>query len=79
MGVSRGELDSIPVMHPTITNAHANLLTTAAWRNLGKFLYIQIVITQRAVGAVVFELVAPPLEQIYSKPKQLGLVLENTY
>ena len=39
----------------------------------------KIVIIQRAVGALVFELVAPPLEQIYSKPKQLGLVLENTY
>ncbi len=38
-----------------------------------------IVIIQWAVGALVFELVAPPLEQIYTKPKQLGLVLENTY
>ena len=38
-----------------------------------------IVIIQRAVEALVFELVAPPLEQIYTKPKQLGLVLENPY
>ncbi len=26
MGISRGELDSIPVMHPTVINAHAKLL-----------------------------------------------------
>ena len=41
-----------------------------------------IVIIQRAIVALVFELVAPPLEQIYTKPKQLGLVLgisENPY
>ena len=30
-------------------------------------------------GLKFFELVAPPLEQIYTKPKQLGLVLENPY
>ena len=36
-----------------------------------------LVIIQRAVRALVFELVAPPLEQIYTKPKQLGLVLEK--
>ncbi len=42
-------------------------------------LLLQIVIIQRAVGALVFELVAPPLEQIYTKPKQLGLVLEKMF
>ncbi len=39
----------------------------------------KLVIIQRAVQALVFELVAPPLEQIYTKPKQLGFVLENPY
>ncbi len=63
--------DSVPIGIPSLIRDEQLMIWGGA--------HAKVVIIELAVGALVFELVAPPLEQIYTKPKQLGLVLENPY